>query len=277
MGISIARRLIAAGYPLNVYNRTKSKADSLLQLGAEWADSPRRLAERSDVIVTMVSNDTAVAAIMEGNDGLLAGLAPSRTVLEMSTISPDTVEELNTSVRRKEAAMLHCPVLGGPLDVYNGRATIFVGGPKATFTSIASILEDISSPVHYIGEIAKASMTKFALNIMLTHYFMGLSSSLNFARQAKLPPYLVHDIITRIANPVVKNLGEKILNDDTGITFSMENFEKDQRYFLEAAEQLNISLPTIEAVQELAEKALDKGWGDKDFTALNKMLLPDEE
>jgi len=273
MGINIARKVLAAGYPLTVYNRTMSKAKSLLDLGASWSASPRELAENVDVVITMVSTDEAIEAVVSGKDGLLAGLQTTKALLEMSTLSPEKVTDLNARVKKQGARMLHCPVLGGPVDIYNGTASIFVGGGRATFTSYQGLLEDISANVHYIGALTKATLMKFAMNIMLTHYFIGLSSSINFAKQAGLPPILVHEIITEIAQPVVEKLGEKVLTGGTGVTFSVDNFAKDQRLFLKAVEGLNMNLPTIEAVSKLAEKALKQGKGAEDFTTLNTMLL----
>jgi 3-hydroxyisobutyrate dehydrogenase len=276
MGVSIARRLIAAGYPLTVYNRTKNKADSLLQMGASWADSPGELVEKVDVTITIVSDNQAIEKLALDEGGFLNSLTPAKILIEMSTLTPATVRKLFSKIREKEAGMLHCPILGGPLDVYGGRATICAGGPKSVYTSVSSILEDISSTVHYVGEITKATVMKLSLNIMLTHYFLGVASSLSMAKAAKLPPYLIHDILTRIAEPVVQKLGDKILNQEESITFTLNNFEKDQRYFLEAAAELGVHLPTNEAVQKLALEALDKGMGNLDFSSLAALLLKEE-
>lgn len=277
MGVSIARRLIASGYPLKVHNRTREKAESLLQLGAQWSDSPAGLARSVDILVTMVSNDEAIDAISQGKQGFLAAMSPSKTLLEMSTLSPGKIVQLQGSVRATGASILHCPILGGPVDVYNGTATICAGGAKATYNMVNEVLEDISPTVHYVGEITRATLMKLSLNIMLTHFFLGLSSSLTFARKAKLPPYLVHDILSKIAEPVVTKLGEKILNENSGVTFSVENFEKDQRYFLEAAKELGVRLPVNEAARELAREALEKGWAGRDFSEMARLLVEETD
>lgn len=274
MGIAIARRVIAAGHPLTVTNRTKEKASSLLQLGADWSNSPAELAEKCDIIISILSDDSAVKQVLvDGRGTVFSGLAPAKLLLEMSTISPETALMIHERAKGVEVQMLHCPVLGGPANVYNGKATIFVGGEKSVYQSAFPVLEDISSPVHFVGDVKKAAYMKLTMNIMLTHFFFGVASSLNFARNAKLPPYLVNDIISRIAEPVVSRMGEKILNGDEGVTFSVENYEKDQRYFLSAAKELGIRLPSIEAIQKFAKEALDHGWGDKDFTTMNKLLF----
>lgn len=273
MGRAVARRLLAARHRVIIYNRTPSKADSLLQLGAVLAPTAGQIAEKADVIFTLVSDDTAIEQLAFGEQGFVQHITVGKVLIDMSTLSEQMVERINRNVREAGGAMLHAPILGGPVDIYSGTATIVAGGAKAQYQKVLPILETISRQVHLVGELVHGTRMKMALNIMLTHYLMGAASSLAFAVRGGLPVPLVLDIIQRIAGGVVQRTGDKMLSGDSGVTFSIRNFIKDQRLFLDAAQRLGVNLPTIEATEALAQRAMEKNMGDEDFTAFFRLLL----
>lgn len=278
MGRAVARRLCAGGYKVRVYNRTRSRADSLLQIGARRSDTPRALAEAVDVVISLVSDDEALEAVAYGDAGFADSITVGKTYIEMSTLTEDAIEKVQRRVQRAGGKMLHAPILGGPLDVFTGNATIVAGGAKSTFQAVVELLERISKPVHLVGGTpAHGTRMKMALNIMITHYFAGIASSLAFAGRGDLPQRLVHDIVTRIAGNVVERLGAKMLSSDRGVNFTMRNLAKDERYFIGGAEKLGLDLPTLNAVHDLAEKAIADGLGDEDFTAIYSYMLGKEE
>ena len=209
-----------------------------------------------------------------GEDGFADAITVGKTYIDMSTLTEDAIEKIEAHVHKAGGKMLHAPILGGPLDVFTGNATIVAGGAKNTFQSVVEILECISKPVHRVGnDPTHGTRMKMALNIMITHYFAGIASSLAFAERGDLPQRLVHDIVTRIAGSLVERVGLKMLSGDIGVTFSMDNLEKDQRYFIDGAEKLGLELPTLNAVHGLVEKAIADGLGDADFTALYSHML----
>lgn len=277
MGRAVARRLCAGGYKVRVYNRTRSRADSLLQIGARLADSPRALAEAVDVVITLVSNDEALEAVAYEEAGFADSITVGKTYVDMSTLTEGAIKKVQKRVAKAGGKMLHAPILGGPLEVFTGNATIVAGGAKSTFQSVVDILECISKPVHLVGGTpAHGTRMKMALNIMLAHYFSGIASSLAFAERGDLPKNLVHEIVTRIAGNTVERLGAKMLSDEHGLTFSMNNFAKDLSYFIGGAEKLGLDLPTLPAIHGLIEKAVKAGHGDEDFTALYQYMLEKE-
>jgi 3-hydroxyisobutyrate dehydrogenase len=273
MGRAVARKLHAAGDILFVFNRTRSKAESLLQLGARITDSPRQLADNTDVTISLVSDDKAMESIAFGDNGFISGVSVGKFHIDMSTLSESMIERVDEAISDVGGHMVHAPILGGPLDVFNGTATICAGGPKATVQAVLSLLESISRPVYHVGELTHGTRMKLALNIMLTHLFTGIASSLAFARKGDLPEHLVHDILTRISSGIVHKLGEKMLSGDRGITFTVANLEKDQRYFLDAARNLGLELPTIEAARKLFRNAIDVNMAQEDFTSIYHLLL----
>jgi 3-hydroxyisobutyrate dehydrogenase len=273
MGRAVARRLLAARNRVVVFNRTRNRADSLLQLGAAQASSAAQIAETADVIFTLVSDDAAIEHLAYDEDGFADRITVGKVLIDMSTLSEKTVEGISQRVRQAGGSMLHAPILGGPVDIYSGTATIVAGGAKAQYQKVLPLLEAISKQVHLVGELVHGTRMKMALNIMLTHYLMGTASSLAFAVRGGLPVPLVLDIMQRVASGVVQRTGDKMLSGETGVTFSIRNFEKDQRLFLDAARQLGVHLPTIDATEKLATEAMEKNMGDEDFTALFRLLL----
>jgi len=273
MGRAVARRLIAAGYQLKLYNRTASKLVALVREGAAQATTPRELAEVSDIVITTVSDDEAFHSVISGPEGIAAGIGEGAILIDMSTLTAGAIADAAEAVGRRGAKMLHAPILGGPKNVFIGSATITVGGDEADFRRARPLLEAVSQPVFHVGPLEKGTHMKMALNIMLSHLLMGTASCLAFAKRAGLDQELILSTLQRVAGGVIEGSGEKMLGEEEGVSFYMKNLEKDQRYFLEAARTLGIRLPTIEAAQKLFSKAVDEGWGEEDYTSVYRYLL----
>src|SRR5881275_1465583 len=143
MGSSVTRRLLAAGHAVTVWNRTREKAEPLLEAGAQWTGSPREVAERSEIVFTMVTNTAAVQAVTSGDDGILAGLAPGKIYVDMSTASPANTRALAEQVAAIGAQMLDAPVSGSVITLEEGKLSIMVGGDDPTFERVRPVLEAI--------------------------------------------------------------------------------------------------------------------------------------
>jgi 3-hydroxyisobutyrate dehydrogenase-like beta-hydroxyacid dehydrogenase len=273
MGRAIARRLMLSGHHLTLFNRTRSKLVSFLVQGAEAAESPAKLAACCEAIITIVSDDEALKAVVFGREGIASGIGRGTALIDMSTLTVEAVQEVAKALRERGADMLHAPILGGPKNIFVGSATITVGGDKKTFTRMRPLLEDISKPVLHVGSLEKGTYMKMALNIMLSHLLMGVASSQAFAERAGLDRGLVQSILTRISGTVVEGIGGKIMSGDEGVTFHLKNLEKDQRYFIDTAKGLGIALPTIAAARKLSKRALKAGLGEADYTAIFRFML----
>jgi 3-hydroxyisobutyrate dehydrogenase-like beta-hydroxyacid dehydrogenase len=149
MGAGIARRLIDAGYEVVGWNRTKGRAEPLIDAGMRWAGTPRRLAASVDVLFTMLTNTAAVEAVADGSDGVLAGLREGAVWADLSTIAPDASVALAERVRAAGASFLDCPVSGSPATLAAGQMSVMVGGDRAAFEHVADVLHAIGPKVTY--------------------------------------------------------------------------------------------------------------------------------
>src|SRR3954467_14925661 len=163
MGSGVARRLLDAGHTVTVWNRTRAKAGPLVDAGANWASSPREVAERSEIVFTMVTNTEAVQAVTEGADGILAGLAPGKVYVDMSTAAPANTRSLAEQVEAAGAEMLDAPVSGTSITVDQGKASLMVGGSDEAFERAKPVLEAIGPKVFHMGDNGTAVAMKIAI------------------------------------------------------------------------------------------------------------------
>src|SRR5215218_4412171 len=167
MGAGIADRLRAAGRDVTGWNRTKARAQPLLDAGMGWAETPRELAARVDVLFTMLTNTAAIVATADGEDGVLAGVRPGTVWADISTIAPDASVALAERVRETGASFLDCPVSGSPATLAAGEMSVMVGGEREAFDHVAEVLRAIGPKVTYIGPNGQAILTKVAINLAL--------------------------------------------------------------------------------------------------------------
>src|SRR5215216_3960803 len=151
MGSRIAARLLSKGHTVTGYNRTRAKAEWLIERGLHWAESPRAVAQSADLVFTMVTDSAALEAIASGPHGLLEGLSAGKTFVEMSTVSPATTRSLSAQARARGAEMLDCPVSGSILTLEQGKLTMMVGGERATFERVQPVLLDIGAKATHVG------------------------------------------------------------------------------------------------------------------------------
>jgi 3-hydroxyisobutyrate dehydrogenase-like beta-hydroxyacid dehydrogenase len=167
MGGRMAKRLLDAGHSVVGYNRTKSKAEWLIEAGLAWADTPRQVAERSDVVLSMVTGTAAVVSITDGPDGILAGLGPGKIYIDMSTAGASNSRAVAEKVRACGAEMLDAPVSGSVSTLQEGKLSIMVGGDRATYEKALPILLDIGPKVMHVGANGLAVAMKIATNLSL--------------------------------------------------------------------------------------------------------------
>jgi 3-hydroxyisobutyrate dehydrogenase-like beta-hydroxyacid dehydrogenase len=167
MGSEMVNRLLSKGHSVTGYNRTKSKADWLIKKGMKWGNSPREVAAASEVVFSMVTNSAALDAIMNGPDGVLAGLTPGKTVADISTVSPAFSREIAKKVREKGCDMVDAPVSGSVITLQEGKLSVMVGGRKETFEKVKPLLLDIGPKVTHVGDNGLALVMKIGTNLSL--------------------------------------------------------------------------------------------------------------
>ena len=274
MGSAISRRLLGAGHGLMVWNRTREKAEPLLEEGALWAQSPRELAARSEIVFTMVTDTAAVQAVSEGSEGILAGLGPGKVYVDMSTGSPANTRALAEKVASAGAQMLDAPVSGTPPTVEGGRASLMVGGDEGAFERVRPVLEAIGPKVFHVGPSGSAVTMKIAINLSLAVQMLAFSEGLLLAEKSGIPREKAVEVMLAsvIASPMVCYRGPLVLGHRDEAWFDCRMMQKDMNLALELGQRLGVPLPTTAATNELLSAARAMGIGDRDFAVLFDVL-----
>jgi len=274
MGSAAVHRLLAAGYEVTVWNRTRAKAEPLLEAGARWADTPREVAEWSEVIFTMVTNTAAVQAVTEGPDGIIAGLGPGKVYVDMSTASPPNTRALAVQVAGTGAQMLDAPVSGTAIVVDQGKASLMVGGDEATFERVRPILEAIGPKVFHVGPNGAAVTMKIAINLSLAVQMLAFSEGVLIAEKSGIARERVVEVMLAsvIASPMVAYRGPLVLGHPDEVWFDCHMMQKDVNLALELGQELEVPLPTTAVTNEFLTAANGMGIGDLDFAVLFDVL-----
>jgi 3-hydroxyisobutyrate dehydrogenase-like beta-hydroxyacid dehydrogenase len=276
MGSRIVKRLLAAGHQVFGYNRTRAKAESLIQAGMQWKDTPREVAQAADITFSMVMDTAALSSVTEGPDGILAGLSAAygKIYVDMSTVSPRFSRELAARVAAAGAQMLEAPVSGSVPAVESGTLIIYVGGSIDALEKARPILEQLSQTIIHVGESGQAVATKIAINLNLPVQLISLFEGLLLAERSGVPRAAALDALLNsvAASTAMKYRAPFILNMPEEVWFSAEMMLKDIRLALELGEEVGVSLRTAELANEMLTKAVELGWGDQDFAVLFKVV-----
>lgn len=275
LGSAMVKRLIEAGYTVMGYNRTQSKADPLVALGMKWADSPRAVAESSDIVFSIVLNEESVQAITAGPDGILMGLTPDKVYIDMSTISPAFSKELAERVARETGAnMLEAPVSGNHISIAQGSLRIYIGGDKDAFEKALPILRDIGPQVTYVGENGLALILKIALNLNLVVQVLAFCEGVLLCEKAGIPRAQAVDIMVNsaIASPRLVMRGPLVLKQPEVPWADCSKIQKDMNLAIELGQQFKVPLPSTTLANEFLTAAHGMGLGHYDFTILFDVL-----
>ena len=274
MGGGVVRRLLAAGHAVTVWNRTREKAEPLLEAGASWADTPRSVAECSEIVFTMVTNTAAVQAVTEGPDGILAGLGPGKVYVDMSTASPANTRAVAETVVAVGAQMLDAPVSGSVITLEEGKLSIMVGGDAETFERVKPVLEAIGPRVFHLGPNGAAVTMKIAINLSLAVQMLAFSEGVLLAEKTGIGREQAVEVMLAsvIASPMVAYRGPFVLEQPDEAWFDCHMMQKDLNLALELGRELEVPLPTTAVTNELLTAANAMGIGDKDFAVLFDVL-----
>ena len=274
MGSRMVKRLLAAGHHVTGYNRTRSKAQWLIDAGMAWGETPRDVAERSDVCFSMVTNTEALRSINDGADGLLAGLSAAKVYIDMSTVSPAFSRQLAQQAAGQGAAMLDAPVSGSVVTLEAGNLSIMVGGDPSVFEKVKPILMDIGPKVNYVGQNGLAVTTKIATNLSLAVQMLAFSEGVLIAEKSGIRRETAVEVLLNsvIASPMVKYRGPFVLEMPEEAWFSINMMQKDMNLALELGQQLDIPLPTTAITNEYLTAARGMGLEKQDFAALFQVL-----
>ena len=274
MGSQMVDRLLGKGHTVTGYNRTRSKAEWLIQKGMRWAESPCDVARAADVVFAMVSNSAALMSILEGPAGLLAGIAPGKIFADMSTVSPAVSRTAAGKMRDKGADMVDCPVSGSVVTLQQGKLSVMVGGRQATFGRIKPVLEDIGPKVTYVGDNGLALAMKIATNLSLAVQMLAFSEGVLLAEKSGIAREVAVDVLTHsaVASPMIQYRGPFVLQQPPEAWFDVNMMQKDMLLALEMGRQLNVPLPTTALTNEFLTAARGMGMEKKDFAVIFDVL-----
>ena len=274
MGGRMAKRLLDAGHRVTGFNRTRSKAKWLIEAGMAWADSPREVAEAAEITLSMVTDTKALRTIVEGPDGIIAGLSSGKLYVDMSTVSAAESREVAARVAKRGARMLDAPVSGSVVTLEEGRLAIMVGGAPEDVERVRPVLLDIGPKVTHVGGNGQAALMKIASNLNLAVQMLAFSEAVLLAEKGGIRREIAVEALLSgvIASPMLKYRGPFVLREPEDAWFAVTMMQKDLVLAQEAGRQLDVPLPTTAVANEFMTAARAMGMDKRDFAAVFEVL-----
>jgi len=274
MGGRMVARLLEKGHTVTGFNRTKAKAQWLIDRGMRWADSPRAVIEAADVTLSMLTNSTALEEVATGPNGVVAGMRSGKVFVDMSTVAPAVSRALAAKIREKGGDMMDAPVSGSVITLEQGKLSVMVGGRQETFDRVQPLLLDIGPKVTHVGDNGQALAMKIATNLSLAVQMLAFSEGVLLAEKSGIARATAVDVLTHsvIASPMVQYRGPFVLQMPEEAWFNVNMMQKDMLLALELGRQVDVPLPTTSATNELLTAARAMGLKDFDFAILFEVL-----
>ena len=273
MGGNMVARLLAAGYAVYGEDQSREQARHLVEEGLTWRDTPREVAQAADVVFTSLPDDRVLEDVASRPDGILAGLAPGKIWVDVSTVSPEASTRLAERVRAQGAVMLDAPVSGSIPQVQSGTLTIMVGGDEEAYLRVEPILRELGTPSH-IGPNGHGLVLKLAINISLAVQMLAFAEGLLLAERSGLDRERTLEVMTQspIGSPMLKARAAIVFDLPDEAWFDLAFMQKDIELALDAARRLGIPLPTADRADEVLKLARTLGYERRDLAALFQVL-----
>lgn len=275
MGSAIAARLHGLGHQVSVWNRTRAKAQPLLDAGMAWADSPRELAERCEVLITLLTNEQALDEVYFSPQGLLSGALAGKVFIEMSTVRPAKQQEMGARAAALGAAYLECPVGGSVGPAKEGKLMGFAGGAAEDLARVRALLDQMCKRVEHVGPHGAGAMMKLAVNLPLMVYWQTLGEALSMVEPLGLDPKRVIDILSESSGGpnMLKVRGGMIAQALAGeksnaVTVDVATMRKDMRTMLDQGRLHQRQLPLTELALKNFDRAAQGGLDAADCSQL---------
>jgi 2-hydroxy-3-oxopropionate reductase len=275
MGKPMAQNLMEAGFELVLHNRTRRKAEALAaEAGAQVADSPGEVAERSTITITMLPGPSEVERVFAGEEGLLEGAGEGSLLIDMSTISPVVTEELAEAAKENGASMLDAPVSGGDVGAIEGTLSIMVGGEEGDFERAKPLFEAMGKTVTHVGPVGAGQVTKAANQVVVALTIEAVSEALVLGSAGGVSPEKILDVLSGglAGNKVMEVKREKFLSHNFDPGFRSELHHKDLGIALSAGREYGVVLPVTAVVDQMLLSMRRKGWGGEDHSALLRVI-----
>ena len=274
MGSRMVKRLLDAGHSVTGHNRTRSRAQWLLDAGMAWAETPRAAAEAAPIVISMIANTEALRVIATGPSGILAGLSAGKIYVDMSTVSPAASRALAAQAAAIGAHMLDAPVSGSVITLEEGKLSIMVGGERAAYERALPVLQSIGPKVTHVGANGLAASMKIATNLSLAVQMLAFSEGVLLAEKSGISRETAVEVLLNsvIASPMVKYRGPFVLNMPEEAWFDVNMMQKDLLLALEMGLQLDVPLPTTATTNQMLTAARGMGLAQYDFAVLFEVL-----
>jgi 3-hydroxyisobutyrate dehydrogenase-like beta-hydroxyacid dehydrogenase len=275
MGAPIANNLRKAGHEITVWNRTASKADHLVKKGARLARTPRECAEGRDLVLTCLSDEKALEAVLDGPDGVLAGLAEGEVLVDLSTAGVRAARSAAERAGKRGARFVAGPILGSRAAAEKAQIVLVVGGPAAARDRARPALHAVSARMFELDEPAQAALMKLCINAVGGAMITAFGEALALGASGGLDVARIVEVLqaSGFHSPLYLMKGEQVVQRDFAPRFAIHLAEKDQRLAQEAASEQGAKMPITEAVRRLFSEAVESGRGQQDIAAVADLFL----
>jgi 3-hydroxyisobutyrate dehydrogenase-like beta-hydroxyacid dehydrogenase len=274
MGSRVTARLLGAGNEVYGTNRTRDKAQPLIERGMKWLDTPREVAAAADVSFSMVTDDEALKAISDGPDGILAGLGPGKLHVDMSTVSPTASRDLAARVKTTRAAMVDAPVSGSIPQAEAGTLTIMVGGDDASFATAEPLLKELGQTVTHVGPNGNGLLVKLAINISLAVQTLAFSEGVLLAERGGVKRETAAKVLSEsaIGSPMLKARVPLFLNLPAEAWFDISMMHKDIRLACQTSHEEQARAPSAALADGILGEAEQLGYAHRDIASILEVL-----
>ena len=274
MGAPMSTNLVKAGNEVIVWNRTKSKAQPVLDAGAAWADSPKEIGEKCDIVFTMVADGPTLLKVALGDDGALAGMSDGKILVDMSTVSAEESATVAEAAKAKGVELVRAPVTGSTALAANASLGILASGDKATYEKVLPYFEKMGKNQFYLGSGEQARIMKLCLNMMIATTMQMEAEAVVLAEKAGIETRQACDIIAGSAagSPLTGYKAALIAGGEYAPAFSVKLMMKDLDLALAAGKQYGVPLPSTALTRQSLQSAAATGRGEKDFSVLTQCL-----
>ncbi len=270
LGNAVALHLLDIGFKVTVFNRSKDKTNQVRERGAIILDSPKEVAEKSEVLIIVVKDADAVKEVAFEENGIVKAKNDELIVADMSTIDPSESKSISEKFLEFGIQKLDIPVMGGPNVAITGDLVMMASGDKTSFEKCKDVFEKIANKVFFLGEKGVAHSIKLAMNLQITMLALALSEGITLVKKADVDPKIFLEILnsTYFKTGMSENKAFKMIDGKYDPTFTLENLKKDITTMTNAAKSLGVELPMIQKAEEVYENAVKEGLGGIDYTGI---------
>ena len=270
LGEAVGLHLLKSGHSLTVYNRTKSKTTNLEKNGAIISDTPKHVAESSELVITCVKDADAVHTMLFDEDGIVAGKHDGLVVADMSTINPKSAIQNSKRLDEEGINSLEIPVMGGPNVAIDGKLVLMASGSKDAFDKYKQVFDTIANKTFFLGKSGSVHSIKIAMNLQISLLALALSEGITLTKKAGFDPEKFLEILnsTYFKTGMSENKAHRMIKGEFEPTFTLKNLKKDLGIITETANDFGAVLPMAERANEIYAEAVEAGFGEIDYTGI---------